>query len=29
MKKILLVSMLCNVTDLLKRAEPDLNEKVF
>ena len=27
MKKILLVSMLCNVTDLLKRAEPDLNGK--
>lgn len=27
MKKILLVSMLCNVTELLKRAEPDLNGK--
>ena len=27
MKKILLVSMLCNVTDLLKKAEPDLNGK--
>ena len=27
MKKILLVSMLCNVTDLLKRAVPDLNGK--
>lgn len=28
MKKILLVSMLCNVTDLLKKAEPDLNGKI-
>ena len=27
MKKILLVSMLCNVTGLLKKAEPDLNGK--
>ncbi len=27
MKKILLVSMLCNVTDLLKKAEPELAGK--
>ena len=27
MKKILLVSMLCNVTGLVKKAEPDLNGK--
>ena len=27
MKKLLLVSMLCNVTDLLKKAEPELAGK--